>query len=131
MTKVDLLNITKQYLLAVQEGATGDRLAAFYTSDAQQEEFPNRLIPTGAQRDLAAVLAGAERGQALMASQTYELVNSIIEGNRVAIEVLWTGTLRSAVPGFPAVMKARFGMFIEFEGTRIRRQHNYDCFEPW
>jgi hypothetical protein len=39
--------------------------------------------------------------------------------------------LRSPVPGFPEVMKARFAVFLEFEGAKIRRQRNYDCFEPW
>jgi ketosteroid isomerase-like protein len=131
MANVDLLDITTAYLRAVEEGATGERLAAFYTVDALQEEFPNRLLPKGAKRDLAELLAGAERGQKLMASQRYELMSSVVQGNRVAIEVLWTGTLRSAVPGFPDVMHARFGLFLEFEGDKIRRQRNYDCFEPW
>jgi|SRR5688572_134377 hypothetical protein len=131
MANVDLLDITKQYLLALEEGATGERLAAFYTADALQEEFPNRLLANGAKRDLGELLAGAERGQKLMASQRYELASSVVQDNRVAIEVMWTGTLRAAVPGFPAVMRARFGMFMEFDGGRIRRQRNYDCFEPW
>jgi len=131
MANVDLLDLTKQYLRAVEEGATGDRLAAFYTADALQEEFPNRLLPNGAKRDLAALLAGAERGQKLMASQRYELVSSVVQDDRVAIEVLWTGVLRTAVAGFPEVMKARFGVFIEFDNGKIRRQRNYDCFEPW
>jgi hypothetical protein len=29
------------------------------------------------------------------------------------------------------VMRARFAAFFEFEGERIRRQRNYDCFEPF
>lgn len=131
MANVDLLDITKQYLRALEEGATGERLAAFYTADAVQEEFPNRLLANGAKRDLAELLAGAERGQKLMASQRYELVSSLVQESRVAIEVLWTGTLRAAVPGFPDVMRARFALFIEFDGAKIRRQRNYDCFEPW
>jgi ketosteroid isomerase-like protein len=131
MANVDLLDITKQYLRALEEGATGERLAAFYAADAVQEEFPNRLLAHGAKRDLHEVLAGAERGQKLMASQRYELVSAMVQDDRVAIEVLWTGTLRAAVPGFPAVMRARFAMFMEFDGAKIRRQRNYDCFEPW
>jgi hypothetical protein len=131
MAHVDLLDITKQYLRALEEGATGERLAAFYSVDAVQEEFPNRLLANGARRELGELLAGAERGQKLMASQRYELLSSLVQDDRVAIEVLWTGTLRQPVPGLPAVMRAHFGMFIEFDGTRIRRQRNYDCFDPW
>jgi hypothetical protein len=132
MASLDLLSITKDYLRALEQGATGDRLAAFYTLDALQEEFPNRLLPNGAKRSLADVLAGAERGQTLMAAQRYELVNAVVQDNRVAVEVLWTGTLRAAVPGLPeGSMHARFGLFLEFEEDKIRRQRNYDCFEPW
>lgn len=131
MANTDLLDLVKRYLRALEEGATGERLAAFYTADALQEEFPNRLLANGAKRDLGDVLVGAERGQKLMASQRYELVSSVVQDNRVAVEVIWTGTLRAVVPGFPPVMRARFGMFMEFDGARIRRQRNYDCFDPW
>jgi hypothetical protein len=30
-----------------------------------------------------------------------------------------------------ASMRAHFAMFFELEDGRIRRQRNYDCFEPW
>ncbi len=83
MANVDLLDITKQYLRALEEGATGERLAAFYTVDAVQEEFPNRLLANGATRDLREVLAGAERGQKLMASQRYELVSGLVQDDHL------------------------------------------------
>lgn len=132
MANVDLLSITREYLRALEEGATGPRLAAFYTPDALQEEYPNRLLPKGAQRHLADILAGAERGQSLMACQRYELIGAVVEGNRVAAELRWTGTLRSPVPGLPeGAMHARFAVFMDFEDGKIRRQRNYDCFDPW
>jgi hypothetical protein len=65
--------------------------------------------------------------------ETYEITNLIEAGDRVACEVLWRGVLavplRSLKPG--DAMRARFGVFFEFQGDRIRRQHNYDCFEPF
>ncbi|MBI3941541.1 MAG: hypothetical protein HY326_00885 [Chloroflexi bacterium] len=36
-----------------------------------QEELPNRLVPQGARRDLAALLEGAERGQKVMSMKSY------------------------------------------------------------
>ena len=131
MEEAEPLSIVQQYLRAVEEGATGERLAAFYTADAVQEELPNRLVAQGARRDLSEILAAAERGQKVMASQRYELINQVVQGNRVAIEVRWTGSLRAPVPGLPDPMHAQFAMFIELERGRIRRQRNYDCFEPW
>lgn len=127
----DLLSITKQYLQALEEGATGERLAAFFTTDVLQEEFPNRLVPQGQKRTLSELLLGAERGRQLMASQRFELLNAIVQGDQVAIEVEWTGRLRTPVTGLPEVMSARFGVFLEFREGKIARQRNYDCFAPW
>jgi hypothetical protein len=63
------LELTRAYLEAVEGGATGDRLAAFYTEDVVQEEFPNRLVPEGARRDLKALVEGAARGQKVVSDQ--------------------------------------------------------------
>ena len=49
------LDLVRRYLAALEAGAIGDDLARFYTDDVVQEEFPNRLMPQGARRDLAAL----------------------------------------------------------------------------
>jgi ketosteroid isomerase-like protein len=127
------LATVRRYLAALEAGATGDALAAFFTPDVVQEEFPNRLVPAGALRDLAALLEGAERGQLVMRSQRYEVLNTIAAGDQVALEVQWTGTLAIDLGTLAAgsEMRARFGVFLVLRDGRIARQHNYDCFEPW
>ena len=127
------LDRAREYLAAIESGATGERLAAFFTADVVQEEFPNRLMANGAKRDLAQILEGAERGQAILKSQRYEILNAITSGNDVVLEVQWTATLAAQVPGLPAdgAMRARFAMVLEFRDARIARQRNYDCFDPW
>jgi hypothetical protein len=57
----------------------------------------------------------------------------VAQGERVAVEALWTGKLAIAIGSLHAgaEMRAHFGMFFECENGRIRRQHNYDCFESW
>ena len=55
------------------------------------------------------------------------------DGDRVSVEVLWTGTLALAF-GALAVgsqMRAHSAMFFEFKDGKIVSQRNYDCFEPW
>ena len=49
------------------------------------------------------------------------------------MEIIWTGTVREARGPFAAGQKlrARFAVFMEFQGGRIVRQRNYDCFDPW
>jgi ketosteroid isomerase-like protein len=127
MSRADLV---RAYLKAIE--TRGDSLASF-ADDALQEEFPNALVPTGARRTLDELREANERGRDVLTSETYEIVNLVEAGDLVACEVLWRGVLavplRSLKPG--DVMKARFGVFFEFAGDKIRRQRNYDCFEPF
>jgi len=123
----------RRYLAAIESGATGDALAAFFTPDVVQLELPNRLVPNGVRRDLAAILDGAVRGQQVMAAQRFDVVGVVASGDRVALEAVWTGTLRVPLGSLPAggEMRAHFGVFLEFRDGRIAAQRNYDCFEPW
>lgn len=127
------LALVRDYLDALQRGEVGDSLARFFTPDAQQLEFPNRLNPNGQQSDLESILARSAQGRHLLSSQRYDVVSALSRGNRVAVEARWTGTLAIPVGSLPAgaEMKAHFAMFFELDGGRIARQHNYDCFEPW
>jgi ketosteroid isomerase-like protein len=127
------LEIAKAYLAAVEAGATGEALARFYTDDVVQEELPNRLVPSGVKRDLAALLDGAVRGQKGMQWQHFELTRAYEAGDTVVMEVVWTGRLAVPVGSLPAggEMRARFAVFLEFRAGRICRQRNYDCFDPW
>jgi ketosteroid isomerase-like protein len=123
-------DIVRAYLKAIED--RGDSLA-FFADDAIQEEFPNALVPTGARRTLQELREANERGRDVLTSESYEIVNLVEAGDLVACEVLWRGILavplRSLKPG--DAMKARFGVFFEFQGDKIRRQRNYDCFEPF
>jgi ketosteroid isomerase-like protein len=127
------LERAKAYLAAVEAGATGDELARFYADDVVQEEFPNRLLPNGARRDLAALLDGAARGQQVMRRQRFEVVRAFEAGDAVVLEVSWTGTLAAPVGALAAggEMRARFAVVLEFRDGRIAAQRNYDCFDPF
>ena len=122
--------IVRAYLKAIE---TRKDTLAFFTDDVVQEEFPNALAPAGARRTLEDLKEASERGRGVLASETYEIVTLCEGGDRVAAEVLWRGVLavplRSLKPG--DAMKARFAVFFEFEGDKIRRQRNYDCFDPF
>ena len=120
----------RAYLKAIEE--RGDSLS-FFTDDAIQEEFPNALVPAGARRTMDELREANARGQNVLSSETYEVVSLVETGDVVACEVLWRGVLavplRTLQPG--DAMKARFAVFFEFRGDKIRRQRNYDCFEPF
>jgi ketosteroid isomerase-like protein len=133
MTATDNLEIARRYLEAVESGAEGAALAEFFTKDVIQEEFPNRLAPIGAHRNLQAILDSARQGRKMLRAQKFEILNSIVEGDRVALEVYWSGLLDVPVDTLPAdsELRAHFSMWLEFKDGKIARQHNYHCFDPW
>lgn len=135
MDEIELRNLglVREYLQAVESMATGDDLAQYYAEDAIQVELPNRLNPNGGRSDLPTLLKRAASVPALLSRQRYALISEMARGRRVVIEATWEGDL--AIPfgevQAGSTLRAHFAMFFELEGGRIRRQWNYDCFEPW
>ena len=133
MTATDNLETARRYLEALETGAQDAALAEFFTKDVVQEEFPNRLSPIGVHRNLNAILDAARKGRKVIRAQKFEIMNSIADGDRVALEVFWSGFLAVPVDTLPADahIRAHFSMWLEFKDGKICRQHNYDCFDPW
>jgi ketosteroid isomerase-like protein len=125
--------ILEQYLRAVEGFAAPDALRSFFTPDVVQEELPNRLFASGRQHDLAAMMAAAEKGPTLLASQTYTLKKAIADGDDVAAEIAWSGVLKvgfgSVAPG--TTIRAALGMFFTFRDGKIASVRNYDCYYPF
>lgn len=122
------MDLIEQWLRAIE---TGGDLSPFVTEDLAQEEMPNRLFPKGRVNDIVAIRANYAKGREVIASQRYQIVSALESGDRVALELAWTGVL--AVP-FGAIaagseLRARIAMFLELRGGRIARIRNYDCYE--
>lgn len=129
---IDVKALVRRYFDAIEAGDPEGSLA-FFAPDVIQEEFPNRLVPNGATRDLAALREAAVRGRKVTVSQRYDIRNILVAENRAAVEVTWTAILAVPVGTIPAggEMRARFAIFLEFRDGKIIRQHNYDCFDPF
>ena len=121
------------YIRALESGVTGDPLADFFSPDIIITEFPNRFTPNGATRDLENLRAAAERGKKVMKAQRYDIVSMTAEGDRVAIELDWTGTLAVPVGTLPegADMRAHVAIVLDFRDGKIVAQRHYDCYEPF
>lgn len=127
------LDAALRYLALLEAGEVGAPLAACFTPDTQQREYPNRLVPAGARRDLTALLQGAARGQQVLQRQRFDVQAAHAVGDTVVLEVLWTGTLALPIGMLPAGgdMRAHVAVVLEFLDGRIHRQRNYDCFEAF
>lgn len=133
MSTHENLDLAKRYIARLTEGAGPGELEGFFAPEFVQEEFPNRLMPNGATRSLQAMKEARARGKALLHAEHFELVNALANGELVALELIWTGTVGRAGGPFAAGQKlrARFALFMEFQNGRIVRQRNYDCFDPF
>jgi ketosteroid isomerase-like protein len=135
MTKTEETNlaIVRAYLDTIQTGKAAEAFSQFFAEDVRQIELPNRLNPNGQESDLAGLRKRSEQGSKVLRGQRYEIVSELAQGNRVAVEALWSGI--RAIPlgtlAAGAEMKAHFAMFFEMRDEKIVLQRNYDCFEAW
>jgi ketosteroid isomerase-like protein len=134
MTGVEEQNVAvvHAYLQAVADPAeTMDRLARFLHDDVVQEELPNLVAPAGIKRDLAALRVARQRGDKVITNQRYQVLTTLASGDRVVVEVLWTGTLQIAYGERPAgaQMRAHMAGFFQLRDGRIVQQRNYDCYQ--
>jgi ketosteroid isomerase-like protein len=127
------LAIVRRYLAAIEARAPEADITAFFAKDVIQEEFPNRLVPNGTRRDLAGLREASARGRKVLRAERYEVQNELAAGDRVALEVIWTGELAVPFGSLPVggQLRARFGVFIDLRDGKIVAQRNYDCFDPW
>jgi ketosteroid isomerase-like protein len=121
--------IVTAYIGAV-EAHDVEQVARYLHPEVVTVEHPNKLQPAGRRYDLAAMRAAGERGKALMASERYEIRQMLVEGDRAAVQIAWTGTLAVAAGPLPAghMMHAQICSIIEIRDGKIWRQEQYDCF---
>ena len=131
-TSIDNLDTVRKYLKSIEDGSFSD-MAALLVRDIVMEQLPNRIYPHGLRGTLSQMADGFERGRKLLSKQTYEIKNAVVNGNSVAVEVLWTGTLALSFGNLPAgsQLRCHSAMFFQFKDGKIANQRNYDCFEPW
>src|SRR5690606_26924748 len=127
------VKMIQAYLKALESGAPAADLRPFFTPDAQQIELPNRFNPNGSSSDLGTLLQRAEQGQKLMRDQHFTLETVIEQGDEVAVEASWHGTLTSPLGTIIAgtTLRAHLAIFFAFSEGRIKLQRNYDSYEPW
>jgi ketosteroid isomerase-like protein len=125
------LATARRFLAAIE--ARDPTLSEFFTPDVLQWELPNRVTPNGARRGLQEMAEAGERGRKVLTAERYEVLEAVAQGNLVALEVRWTGTLAVAYGSIPVggQITAHLAMFMEFRDGKICAQRNYDCFDPF
>jgi len=118
------------YLRAI-ERRDHEAVAALQAPAIEVVEHPNKLNPAGKRYDRAALRAAAERGRAVLSSERYDVRSMIVDGDRAAAQIAWTGILAVAYGDLPVghAMTAQICSVFELRDGKIYRQEQYDCFE--
>jgi len=127
-------DVVRRYYAVVGDlGATEADLTALLHPDVEIVEHPNRLVPTGASRDLAGTVQGFQAGRALLSRQSFEVLQVLTAGDEAAVRALWSGEIgREAGPFRPGqVLTAQVAAFLTVEDGRIRRHETFDCYQPF
>jgi ketosteroid isomerase-like protein len=128
------LQVARDYLAAIERGDGPDVVGRFLHPDVVVHTLPNRLAPAGMRSNRQQLLDRVDVGRKLMRWQRYEVTSDLAAGDRVVLEVAWSGTLAAAfgdqLPA-GAGLQAHLALFFEFCQGQIIAQRTYDCYEPW
>jgi len=129
----NILEITREFIKALEARESFEDLKRFYHVDVMQTEYPNGLAKNTIVRRLQDLEDASQRGRKVLQKESYEIVKEYVAGNTVIIEAVWRGVLAMPVGKIPAggEMKAYFAQVYEFKDGKIYRQRNYDCFESF
>jgi ketosteroid isomerase-like protein len=129
----DVAEVVRSYYAAVGAlGSTESDLLAVLAPDVQVHELPNALVPEGAVRDLEGTLAGFRSGKALLARQTFDVQEVLVDGERAAVRATWEGVVGVDAGGFTAGTRlvAHVAGWLTVRDGRVVDHETYDCYEP-
>ena len=108
-----------------------EELAGVLSPDAHLSERPNLFNPSGSERDAAAMRAGIERGQELLAWQAYEVRDHVASGDTVVTRMRWSGELAVDAGAWPAGTRLTAWCVAHYRVVdgRIVQIEQHDCYE--
>jgi hypothetical protein len=131
--KHDILGIARRWVTDMGSGRIAEKQQEYYSQSIQLTEYPNLLNSRITSSDYTTLLQRSEQGSKILTRQSYDIQKEYVSGDTVIMEVIWKGSFSIPVGQTPPgrELKAYFVVFLEFEGDKVVRQRNYDCFEPF
>jgi ketosteroid isomerase-like protein len=124
--------VRRYFAVVADLGSTEDDLRAVIHPEARLIEHPNPITPEGADRDVEQVLAGFRAGKALLAGQTIDVHDVMIDGDRAAVRATWVGVVGADAGPFARGTRivARMGGFLRVRDGVVVEHETYDCYAP-
>jgi len=123
---MDPAEVVRRYYAVVADlDAPADRLAELLHADLRIVEHPNPINREGTVRDREEALATYAAGKGLLSSQTFDIHELLVSGDRVAVRATWSGTARGQE------LTAHVAAFVTVADGLIREHETFDCYEPF
>ncbi|HKE78550.1 MAG TPA: nuclear transport factor 2 family protein [Solirubrobacteraceae bacterium] len=129
----DPADVVRRYFEAVADlGSTPDALRDVLHPDVRITERPNAINPRGTVRDRDGAVAGFLAGKELLATQTIDILELVVSGDRVAVRATWRGTLGADAGALPAgaELVAHIAAWLTVADGRVVEHETFDCYEP-
>lgn len=124
--------VVERWLGCFDDGWPSDaELDELLTPDVRFVERPNVFNQEGSDRDRATMLHGLEVGRSLLASQGFEPIAHVVEGDVVATRMRWHGELAQDAGPFRAGTKLTAWCVAHYtlRDGRIAHIEQHDCYE--
>src|SRR5689334_73636 len=128
------IELIKKYFTLLEAFSTeASDFEALLHPSFEQREFPNLLNKLGQQSNLADSLRRAGIGKTILASQSFEITNYVEGAEQLVVETIWRGKMARDAGALKAgqELSAHFCIVCEFKESKLYRQRNYDCFDPF
>ena len=89
-------------------------------------EMPNAINRDGTERDLAEAREAFARGKTLLARQSYDVHERVMNGDTIAARATWRGTLNDGQE-----LTAHIATFTQVRDGKVFRHATHDCYEPF
>jgi ketosteroid isomerase-like protein len=129
----DPADVVRRYFETVADlGSTADVLRDVLHPDVRITERPNAINPRGTVRDRDGAVAGFLAGKELLATQTIDILEVVVSGDRVAVRATWRGTLGADAGALPAgaELVAHIAAWLTVADGRVVEHETFDCYEP-
>lgn len=129
----DPADVVRRYFETVADlGSTLDALRDVLHPDVRITERPNAINPRGTVRDRDGAVAGFLAGKELLATQTIDILELVVSGDRVAVRATWRGTLGADAGALPAgaELVAHIAAWLTVADGRVVEHETFDCYEP-
>jgi ketosteroid isomerase-like protein len=129
----DPRQVVEHYYAVVGDlASTEPELAALLHPDVRITEHPNAVNPRGSARNRDEALDAFSAGKQLLEVQRFDVVDVLVDGDRVAVKAEWTGKIKPDSPALGGLeLRARIAALLRVADEMVIEHETYDCYEPF